>query len=82
LNAGSSHYLLHAGFLLGLFFNSEDGDDMFLQNVGLLSMDCMVCYIPDERTLHPNSWCLIYTSISQTFLATESFGLKTLSMKF
>jgi hypothetical protein len=25
-------YLLHAGFLLGLFFNTENGDDMFLQN--------------------------------------------------
>jgi hypothetical protein len=23
----------HAGFLLGLFFNPEDGGDMFLQNV-------------------------------------------------
>jgi hypothetical protein len=23
-----------AGFLLGLFFNPEDGDDMFLRNVG------------------------------------------------
>jgi hypothetical protein len=27
-------YLLHAGFLLGLFFDPEDGRDMFLQNVG------------------------------------------------
>jgi hypothetical protein len=27
-------YLLHAGFLLGLFFDPEDGGDMFLQNVG------------------------------------------------
>jgi hypothetical protein len=25
--------LLHAGFLLGLFFDSEDGGDMFLRNV-------------------------------------------------
>jgi hypothetical protein len=24
----------HADFLLGLFFNSEDGGDMFLRNVG------------------------------------------------
>jgi hypothetical protein len=29
----SDYYLLHAGFLLGLFFNPEDGGDMFLQNV-------------------------------------------------
>jgi hypothetical protein len=25
---------LHAGFLLSYFFDSEDGGDMFLQNVG------------------------------------------------
>jgi hypothetical protein len=25
----------HAGFLLGLFFNPEDGGDMFFRNVGL-----------------------------------------------
>jgi hypothetical protein len=24
----------HAGFLLGLFFDPEDGDDIFLRNVG------------------------------------------------
>jgi hypothetical protein len=24
---------LHAGFLLGILFNTEDGDDMFLRNV-------------------------------------------------
>jgi hypothetical protein len=27
-------YLLHAGFLLGLFFNPEDEGDTFLQNIG------------------------------------------------
>jgi hypothetical protein len=27
-------YVLHAGFLLGLFFNPEDGGYIFLQNVG------------------------------------------------
>jgi hypothetical protein len=27
-------YLLHAGFLLGLFFDTEDGGDMFLPKIG------------------------------------------------
>jgi hypothetical protein len=26
-------YLLHAGFLLGLFFDSEDGSNKFLRNI-------------------------------------------------
>jgi hypothetical protein len=30
----SACYRLHAGFLFVLFFNSEDGSDMFLRNVG------------------------------------------------
>jgi hypothetical protein len=29
----TTSYQLHAGFLLGLFFNPENGADMFLQNV-------------------------------------------------
>jgi hypothetical protein len=27
-------YLLHAGFMLGLLFNREDGGDMFFPNIG------------------------------------------------
>jgi hypothetical protein len=30
----SACYLLHAGFMFGLFFDPEDGGDMFLQNAG------------------------------------------------
>jgi hypothetical protein len=32
---------LHAGFLLGLDFDPDDEGDMFMQNVSLLSLDCM-----------------------------------------
>jgi hypothetical protein len=35
---------LHAGILLSLFFNPEDGGDMFLQIVGWLSRDYMALY--------------------------------------
>jgi hypothetical protein len=31
--------LLHTGFLLALLFDTEDGGDMFLRNVGRLSTD-------------------------------------------
>jgi hypothetical protein len=30
---GSACYLIHAGFLLGLFFDPENGSDIFLRNV-------------------------------------------------
>jgi hypothetical protein len=31
--------LLHTGFLFALFINPEDGSDMFILNIGLLSVD-------------------------------------------
>jgi hypothetical protein len=34
----------HIGFLLGLFFDPEDGGDMFLRNVGLLQMEYTMSY--------------------------------------
>jgi hypothetical protein len=37
-------YLLHAGFLLGLLYSPEDEGNMFLQNIGWLSMDYMALY--------------------------------------
>jgi hypothetical protein len=35
----SACYLLHAGFLLGLFFDPEDGGNMLLRKAGWLSTD-------------------------------------------
>jgi hypothetical protein len=37
--------MLQAGFLLGLFFNPEEGSNMFLQNVGSLSTEYMALYL-------------------------------------
>jgi hypothetical protein len=36
--------MLHAGFLLGLFFDLEDGGNIFLQNVGYLLTDYTALY--------------------------------------
>jgi hypothetical protein len=36
--------LLHAGFLIGLFYDLENGGDIFLRNVGLLSTDYTALY--------------------------------------
>jgi hypothetical protein len=45
-------YLLHAGFLLGFFFNPEDKGDKFLQNVGIISMDYMTLYLRRQTHSH------------------------------
>jgi hypothetical protein len=37
-------YLLHACFLLGLFFGPEDGGDIFFRNVNGLLMDYTALY--------------------------------------
>jgi hypothetical protein len=41
---GSACSLLHGGFFFGLFFNTEDGGDMLLRNVGLFSTDYTALY--------------------------------------
>jgi hypothetical protein len=41
----------HAGFLLGSLFDPEDGDDMFLRNVGDFQRAAQR-YIPGDRTFH------------------------------
>jgi hypothetical protein len=46
----SAESLLHAGFLLGLLFNSEDEGNIFLQNVYFHQTTRR--YIPEDRTLH------------------------------
>jgi hypothetical protein len=51
LHLCSACYLLHDGFLLGLFFSSEDGSDMFLRNIKRLQQTTWH-YIPEDRTLH------------------------------
>jgi hypothetical protein len=33
-NRRSACYLLHASFLIDLFFDPEDGGDMYLRNIG------------------------------------------------
>jgi hypothetical protein len=43
-------YLLHANFLLCLFFDPEDGGNMFLQNISFPRPTRR--HIPDDRTLH------------------------------
>jgi hypothetical protein len=49
-------YVLHAGFLLGLFFDPEDRGDMLLRNIGRLSTDYTkieLFIITAVRTSHP-----------------------------
>jgi hypothetical protein len=37
-------YCFHAGFLLGLFFSLENRGDIFLRNIGRLSLHYMALY--------------------------------------
>jgi hypothetical protein len=65
--------LLHAGFLLGLLFNPEDEGDMFLRNVGSLSMD--------YRMLHQFSsvrcsYKYVHVYILQLFSANNNYEKK------
>jgi hypothetical protein len=57
--ADCSATCFHDGFLLGSFFDSEDGDNMFLQNVGWHSMDYIALYPTPVRTSNP-TWKHMY----------------------
>jgi hypothetical protein len=46
----------HVGFLLGLFFDSEDGSYMFLRNVGRLPTVYMALYPMRQNTSQPPLW--------------------------
>jgi hypothetical protein len=50
-SSGSACYLLHDGFLLGLFFNPEDGSNMFLQNDESLPAGYAVLYPSRQNSL-------------------------------
>jgi hypothetical protein len=43
-NQSSAFCLLHAGSLFGIFFDIEDGTDIFLRNVGWLSTEYTALY--------------------------------------
>jgi hypothetical protein len=52
----SSRYLSQAGFLLGIFFDSEDGEDIFLWNVGFLPTDYIALYPRTQNSSKPSLW--------------------------
>jgi hypothetical protein len=49
-NTGSAYYLIHAGFLLDLFFDPEDGSAILLRNVGCLSTDYTALYLRRQNS--------------------------------
>jgi hypothetical protein len=70
--ASSACYLVHAGFVLGLFFNPEAGGDMFLWNWltfnrlhGVISQKIELFITTSVRTSNPTMWShsLVMTNI-------------------
>jgi hypothetical protein len=66
----------HSGFLLGLLFDPEDGGDIFLRNVGLISTDYTALYPRRQvcsmttavRTSNPTTFVTFVTTIFKTFI--------------
>jgi hypothetical protein len=56
----------HAGFLLGLFSDPEDGGDMFLRNVGCLSTDYTALY---PRRKNSSNLDMVRSSMEDFFLS-------------
>jgi hypothetical protein len=48
--AGSKHTSVHAGFLNSLLLDSEIGGDIFLRNVGCISLNYTALYPRRENT--------------------------------
>jgi hypothetical protein len=40
----------HAGVLLGLLLNPEDGDGIFLQDIGCLSLEYVALHLKGQNT--------------------------------
>jgi hypothetical protein len=71
---GCACCLLHAGFLLGIFCEHEDGGDMFLQKVNC-SHQTTLCYSPEDATLHYFSYSLHGQAIKLHSLNTLNVAL-------
>jgi hypothetical protein len=63
--------LLFAGFLLGLLYDPEIGDNTFLQNVGGL-YQAVLCYNPEDHLIVVTSESLkFYTESYQSHFICE-----------
>jgi hypothetical protein len=74
LPSSSACYLPHASLLFGLFFDPEDGGDMFLRNVGLLSTDDMITAVRTSNPTFSEAYCQT-PSFCDLFCEKKSFIL-------
>jgi hypothetical protein len=52
----SACYLFHSGVLIGLLFNPENGDDMFLRNLGWRSVVYIALYPRRQKSWNCNNY--------------------------